>query len=282
MLRFNEMPRGTRGRAASTPAAWGPDVHSHPSYRLSNVIAMLSRPAALLLCFALAIPAAAQASGGRGAMATRAELGAAADSLARAGNAEGASAVRRRLEEGDFAIGDRIVLLLQTDSTIHDTVTVRDGQLLRIARFPDVSLHGVLRSELQQHLVAALGRIIREPQVEVTPLLRLGIFGEVAHPGYYWTTADLLLSDAMMVAGGPTSQADPSRTLIRRNARQAVDPAAVRTALSRGETLDQIGLHAGDEIVVGRKSEHNMTAVIQTTAVLVGLALSVFTLARSH
>lgn len=277
------MARGTPVRAVSTATAWGLGVHLPASLLARRALPMLVRTALALLCLALAIPVAAQASVSHGPMATRAELEAQADAATRAGRADEASELHRRLTEGDFAVGDRIVLLLQTDTLVHDTVVVREGQMLRIPRLPDVPLHGILRSELRDHVTKELSRVIRDPRVEVTPLLRLGIFGEVSRPGYYWTTADLLLSDAMMVAGGPTGQSDPSKTTVRRESRTALEASVVRTALARGATLDQLGLHVGDEIVVGKRSERGNTAqILQTTTVVLGLAISIYGLTRSR
>ena len=100
--------------------------------------------------------------------ATRAEL----DSLAMhadeaatsAGDAETrdekqreSAALRARLRDGDFQVGDRVVLFLRGDSVLSDTFTVERGRTLALPDIPTVALNGVLRSELQSHLAKQLG-----------------------------------------------------------------------------------------------------------------------------
>ena len=218
---------------------------------------------------AAASPLAAQT---RGVMTTRAELEAQADAAERSGRGDEAAVIRRRLVEGDFGVGDRIVLALQADSSTRDTLTVRDGQMLRVRDLPEISLKGVLRSELKSRLTSELARYIREPRVETESLIRLALLGEVARPGFYWTTADVLVSDVIMNAGGPSASADLSRTSIRRNSRELLSKDAVHAAIARGATLDQVGLRAGDEILVQRKSERNL---MNTTTLVLGLVVSI-------
>src|SRR5688500_8026150 len=71
--------------------------------------------------------------------------------------------LRRRLTEGDFVVGDRIVLAVRNEPTLTDTFTVRSGLVLEFEKFPPISLHAVLRSELESHVTTQLGRYIREP-----------------------------------------------------------------------------------------------------------------------
>ena len=65
-----------------------------------------------------------------------------------------AQSIRTRLSQGDFQAGDRIVLRITGDPNVkpEDTVTVRPGSVLLMPQMGEISLRGVLRSEL-----AALG-----------------------------------------------------------------------------------------------------------------------------
>ena len=115
-----------------------------------------------------------------------------------------AATIRARLRDGDFDVGDRILLAVRGDSTIGDTVTVRAGRMIRLANMPDISLQGVLRSELQDYLTTQLARYIKRPDVQTTSLVRVAVMGSVAKPGFYQLPADIALADAIMIAGGPT------------------------------------------------------------------------------
>ena len=186
-----------------------------------------------------------------------------------------AAAIRERLRVGDFRAGDRIVLAVQGDSTWSDTAVVLPGPTLRVLSFPDDSLHGVLRSELQTHLTTFVSRFYRNTTVRAIPLITFGILGEVSRPGYYRLPVDIAVSDAIMSAGGPTQRADMPRTVVRRGSRQLLSKARVRQAMAAGLTLDQLGLSAGDEVIVGAKPERGWQTVVQLGGVVTGLVFAV-------
>jgi protein involved in polysaccharide export with SLBB domain len=184
------------------------------------------------------------------------------------------AALQRRLREGDFEVGDRVVLVVPGDSALSDTFTVQPGRTLNLPNLPQLSLVGVLRSELEAHLADSVSRFVKDTTLKATPLVRLGVLGEVARPGYYHLPTDIPISDAMMAAGGPTSRADVSRTTVRRGSRELLSKAAVRSAMVEGLTLDQIGLNAGDEFVVRAKREWGWQTVAQIAALASGILLS--------
>ena len=186
-----------------------------------------------------------------------------------------AAAIRARLRDGDFRAGDRIVLAIQGDSALNDTVIVRPGPTLSVLSIPEDSLHGVLRSELQPHLAQWVMRYYKNATVRATPLIRFGVLGEVSRPGYYRLPIDVSIADAVMSAGGPTSRADMPRTIVRRRAREVLSKTAVRDAIGAGMTLDQLGLDAGDELVISAKPQRNWMNFVQIGSLVAGLVLSV-------
>src|SRR2546428_1841968 len=166
-----------------------------------------------------------------------------------------AAAIRERLREGDFRAGDRIILAVQGgggggDSTMDDTLVVRPGPTIRVLSLPADSLRGVLRSELQSHLNTWVTRFYKNASVRATPLVRFGVLGEVSRPGYYRLPVDVPISDAIMSAGGLTQRADMPRSVVRRGPRELLSKTALRDAMTAGLTLDQLGLDAGDELIV--------------------------------
>ena len=206
------------------------------------------------------------------ANATRQELERLADDAERAGRAP--TAIRARLRDGDFRPGDRIVLAIQGDSALNDTVVVRPGVTLSVLSIPEDTLRGVLRSELQPHLTQWVTRYYKNATVRATPLIRFGVLGEVGRPGYYRLPVDVSIADAIMSAGGPTSRSDMPRTIVRRNARELLSKHAVRDAMVAGVSLDQLGLDAGDELVVSAKPQRNWMSVVQVGSLITGLVLS--------
>lgn len=166
----------------------------------------------------------------------------------------GMERVRDRLVNGDFRVGDRITLSVEGEPQLPDTVVVENGPKITLALFGDIPLHGVLRSEIQPHLTDHLGRFINDPQVRALALMRLSIQGQVGDPGFYVVPADILVSDALMTAGGPAPEADLQALRIERASATIIGGESLQEAMRQGWTLDQLNLQAGDQIVMPQRT----------------------------
>jgi protein involved in polysaccharide export with SLBB domain len=207
-------------------------------------------------------------------MATRAELSALADRLARgsASDRNKASALRTRLTEGDFRAGDRIRMVIEGNVTQDDTVSVIAGSKILLKEIGEIPLAGVLRSELQDHVAKQLSKYIKDVRVRATPLVRLSVLGPVGKPGFYYVPSDIPVSEAIMRAGGPGGNADLQRSVIRRGTAELYDSRNTRTALNEGLTLDQLSLRDGDSIEVGEKTTGRWTKIASIIGVVTSLA----------
>jgi len=204
--------------------------------------------------------------------AERAEIAAhVGDASARARNSSLAYSIRQRLRNGDFQPGDRVVVAFMSDSIHRDTIVVRGGRFLELLGKVIVPLTGVLRSEVEGRVTGELLKYVKAEQIEVTPLMRVGVLGDVAHPGYFAFASDMPLTDAIMGAGGPTATSDLERSIVRRGPVVVRTADETRTAIANGLTLDQFGLNAGDELVIGQRREGRSTAIIGMVGVLASL-----------
>ena len=234
----------------------------------------------LALLPAAARPAAAQAvPPGDRVLATRAELGALAADLERAGDAAALAPVRRRLEEGDFRAGDRILLTVRGESTLTDTFVV--GPALELALPSPVvgtlSLHGTLRAELQERLAQWVGRFVQQPVVRAQPMVRLSVQGEVVRAGVYTVPADAPLADVMMAAGGFTREANVGKVRIERDGRRLREGKL--QALLAGRTVDEADLRDGDQVVIARRGA-GVSESLRSAWFLVSIAGGLFALSR--
>ena len=209
---------------------------------------------------------------------TRAELEAQAREAERQDRQSEAWMLRFRLEKGDFQEGDRIVVALHMNAAAPpETLLVREGRILQVPPLADMKLEGVLRSELTDRMREHFAKYLVDPDVRATPLLRVGVLGSVRNPGYYFPSADLLLSDIVMRAGGPSGEADLNRMIIRRGADVIWNTSDTRTALTDGLSLDRLHLRAGDELVIGQRRKLPWGTIISTG---LGLATLLFALTR--
>ena len=208
----------------------------------------------------------------------RAELEARAASLEAAGKRTEAAELRRRLAEGDFAVGDRIVLRVTGSLVVDDTLPVREGLVITVPTLPDISMRGVLRSDLNDYLTRQISRYVRDPVVHASPLVRVAVSGSVARPGFYAMPPDISIGDAIMRAGGLTGESDMRRTVVKRGSSQTLSKGAVQQVVRNGTTLDQAGIRAGDEIVVGKRRNFSWTNAVFLASGLVSAVVGLVVL----
>ena len=200
----------------------------------------------------------------RRAQATRAELDAALKELEkviaspaysknfRKSREAEAQLVRDRLAEGDFQSGDEIDISVVGESALTGKFKVLSGRILSMPQLAPISLQGVLRSEIRDHLTAEIGKFVKGPQVTVQgSYIRMAILGGVGQPGYYVVPADALVSDVIMQAGGPSGSVKMEKSVVRRQGRQVLAGPEIQLAIQSGQSVDQLNLHGGDELEIG-------------------------------
>jgi protein involved in polysaccharide export with SLBB domain len=175
-----------------------------------------------------------------------------------------------------FHAGDRIALTIEGPLNMNDTLVVREGLVLRIPSMADIPLTGVRRADAQKYLTQQIEKYVKNPIVHATPLVRIAVLGEVGHPGFYTMPSDVLLSDVVMRAGGPTGNADLGKTVVKRGSQEVVSQTMARNALSSGETLDDLRVAPGDQVVIGEKSHFGFGTVMQAVSVLASVTAVLF------
>lgn len=180
-----------------------------------------------------------------------------------------AARVRQRLEEGDFRVGDRVQLTVEGEE-MPDEITVEVGPRITLPIFGSISLAGVLRSEIQDHLTRELGRTIKDPVVQARGLMRLSIRGSVLSPGFFVLPTDMLVTDALMAAGGPAADADLAKLRVERGAEVIAEGPEMQDAIIQGRTLDQLSLRAGDQIVVPPQRQSLFAQIGRIAALVAG------------
>lgn len=237
-------------------------------------------PMMLIVAALTSVPLALQAQVERVArvQATRSELQGLLRSKGDSLGEEGRQAIQARLTNGDFQVGDRIVLRVVDEPTLTDTFAVRSGRTLSMPNLPELTLTGVLRSEVDSFLTQKIGEHIRNPQVDAIALVRVAVLGAVNRPGFYNVPAEFPVSDVVMSAGGPTGNADLKKTTIRRGTEIIVTKDQMEGALAAGVSIDQLNIVGGDQLMIGEKSG-GMKGALQTAGLLSGVIFAVAALA---
>jgi len=195
----------------------------------------------------------------------------------REGKLADAANIRERLIEGDFYVGDQIDIRVDGDTAgLGGLQQVRPGRVLALQGLPDIPLRGVLRSELEQYLTEQLGRFLRSPHVTAQPLIRLTILGGVGTPGFHQLNADMLLSDALMAAGGISNATDLPKSKIMRGEQEILSGEEFARGVTDGVSLDQLNLRAGDVIEVGIVSKTNWLTTTRTILAIPAIIISIW------
>jgi protein involved in polysaccharide export with SLBB domain len=183
-----------------------------------------------------------------------------------------AGAIRMRLKNGDFVPGDRILVQLLGDSLSSDTFTVRGDRVLQLPNLPDISLAGVLDSELKDHLTKEVGKYVKKPELNATSLLRLAILGSIGRSGFITIPTDQAITDVLMATGGPGATANFSKTVVRRAGKVVVSSEEFQEAVRTNRTVGDMSLRDGDEIFVpDKKQTQSILQSIQLVSALLGL-----------
>jgi len=221
-------------------------------------------------------------------MATREALGAAAEEYDRlaASTAYGealrararteAAAVRRRLTEGDFHVGDRLLVRVEGAVMLDDTITVMDGQRITVRGIRQVALAGVLRAELEASLRAEINEVVQRVTVSASPLLRVAVLGSVVRPSFLSVPETTTLDRLITLAGGPVANAALTKITVQRADTVVVQAADIQRAMASGATVEAIGLLDGDIVNVPLQSppwERAQTIQLITTVLFPILTL---------
>ena len=257
-----------------------------------------------LCCLTLPRSGGAQqaADSGAGLQATRVALQGVAQRLEQAGPAPDSSvyaaAIHARLTDGDFQQGDRILLTVEgepqlpdrpvavqqprtIERQLSDTFTVGAGRELVLPVLGSISLHGVLRAELQPYLTQEIARFVKDPVVHAKALIRVSVAGAVAKPGFYFVPTDAALSDALTAAGGPTQDAKLDKVRIERAGKRILQGDELRLAFTEGRTVDAMNLRAGDRFVVPGVPGHAYDDV-RFWATLLSIPVAIYALTRAY
>lgn len=170
-----------------------------------------------------------------------------AGTMLRPGDAVRITVWRRPDLTGEFAIS--------TDGTIAHPIL----QQAQVANIP--------LGEVESRIAALLRTFEGDAEFVVTPLIRVGVAGEVRQPNLYLLTPDMTIANAVASAGGPTERGRLDRvTLLRGGSSQRldlVDPSGVGAGLT---------VQSGDQILVSRRRDILREYIMPVSSIVAAVA----------
>lgn len=103
-------------------------------------------------------------------------------------------------------------------------------------------------SAVRDTLIAQYQVYLRNPSIDVTPIRRVSVLGQVQKPGLYGADPTLSLAGVVALAGGAAPDGDLNRIRIVR------EGVVFREKVGAGETLSGANIRSGDQIIVEQRS----------------------------
>jgi len=189
----------------------------------------------------------------------------------------------------------------QTDSSAWAALTLQPGDVVKVTvwREPDLSgefpvdpdgvvvlpmigpqpAAGVPLRQLRDRLVGLYQANLRNPSINIVPLRRVNVLGEVQKPGMYPVDPTVSLAGVVAMAGGATGWGRLDRIRILRGS------AVLMERADAAQTLNSAGIRSGDQIVVERRSwlDRNSPTVIGAgISLLAGLLTTIIIVSRNN
>lgn len=151
----------------------------------------------------------------------------------------------------EFKPGDVILVKVYRHPEYSDTFLVDVDTTIYLPLIGTIKVAHLTARELKDTLYTKFSEFLKRPEIDVVPLFRINILGQVRRPGVYNITSATKLTDAIALAGGLMTDADPRRAIIRRGSK--VIKINIDEAITKEKTAYNIGLRSGDIIYIPRK-----------------------------
>jgi len=143
--------------------------------------------------------------------------------------------------------GDGLRVRVWREPDLSGEFTVDESGVVTLPKLGPIRVGDESVAALKTRIVSSYATYITQP-VEITPLLRIRVLGEVRTPGLYKVEPVMTLNDAIALAGGATSSGRTDRVNLIRNGR------SVDVALSPNTVLAESPLQSGDQLLVPERS----------------------------
>lgn len=144
--------------------------------------------------------------------------------------------------------GDVVRVRIWREPDLSGEYPVDERGMAVFPRLGPVDVSHVTPDSLQRQLVAAYQEYLRNPSIEVVPLRRVMVGGQVMRPGVFTVDPTTTVADVIALAGGATPQGRPDRVRVMRGTERVTTQLGVRTRIGDSP------VRSGDQIFVPERS----------------------------
>ena len=168
--------------------------------------------------------------------------------------------------------GDHVrITVLGEDKDLSGEFEIAPDSTLKHPLYSQVKVVGVPLPMLKERFASFLRKFQKEPQLQVEPLFKVGVAGEVRTPNIYFLAPETTVAEAVAHANGATDRADVDHVIVSRDGRTLslnLNP--------RASNRDQHTVRSGDQINVTVRS--NAMSGISSAGPLLGVAASLLSI----
>ncbi|HEX5726464.1 MAG TPA: polysaccharide biosynthesis/export family protein [Longimicrobiaceae bacterium] len=184
-----------------------------------------------------------------------------------------AGSAARAAAQGEIVLqpGDLVKVTVYREPDLDGEFPVDENGVVSFPLIGTRRVAGIPIGILRDSLVAAYRQHLRNPSINIVPLRRVNVLGEVNRPGMYTIDPTTSLAGAVALAGGSTAFGDLNRIRIVRG------NEVIRQRVGAGETLGSAGIRSNDQIYVDRRSwfDRNSGAFLGAVLSAAGILTSI-------
>ena len=167
--------------------------------------------------------------------------------------------------------GDVVKVAIWREEGLSGEFPINEDGLVTLPLLGEKEVTGIPIADLRRVLVEEYRVHLRNPSIEITPLRRVHILGQVNEPGLYKVDPTISLAGAVAMAGGTNYNGNLDNIRIVR------DGAVIRQRVSPGATLDVVDVRSGDQIFImhGSWISRNYPFLVSTMVSLTYLMMAV-------
>jgi polysaccharide export outer membrane protein len=121
----------------------------------------------------------------------------------------------RGAREAALAPGDGIRMRIFREPELSGEFMVDERGIVVIPKVGEMQVNGIPADSIRGAIVAELRKFITSSAIEVMPYRRVAVTGSVTRPGLYPMDPSMTVADALILAGGPATDAKARQVEIR-------------------------------------------------------------------
>jgi protein involved in polysaccharide export with SLBB domain len=144
--------------------------------------------------------------------------------------------------------GDVVRVAIWREDDLSGDFLVDENGLVTFPLLGEQQVTEIPIRQLRETLLSAYRVYLRNPSINVTPLRRINVLGEVNRPGSYEVDPTVSLIGVVAMAAGPTGMGDIKRIRVVRNGQ------VIHGDVAPESSLGSLGVRSGDQIMVAQRN----------------------------